>query len=442
MHLGLLPSWEPGETLYSWASKTHLLVARSARSFSNALFGSLRACRAHGVPPHLTRFVELTSGRLGSAQDILAKRTVLGGHLPFLEESRRSAVIAALVAGDGARANLYLGLRASKMPSTHPLRFCEVCAAEDRATLGYARWQVVHQLPAVWMCDAHSTTLVEFNGVASAWELPGERKVPSVSQIPAGHQEALLRLAAVSMAGHGLVGVNVGGLRRASLQRLCELGLVANPARLSAMTLHNEFCSSAAGAWIAAYEPLKHLRRDGDWVASLLRARHASHPTKWALIWAWLWADRSAAEVGVLFRRAALDAATSNGQLALWPEHAREDLSASLLRVEAAMAGATTMDEVRRKVGVKYLVLNRWLKEFPHLQEFWDALQVQRRSEVAVKRIEEAIVSLNAVYGQRLRELCPTEVRWLERYDRAALDQLLLRIQRKRSGQESLFGRA
>lgn len=437
----MLPSWEPGETLYSWASKTHLLLARSARSSSNALFGSLRACRAHDVPPRLARFVELTNGRLGSAQAILSTRTVLGGHLPFLEEARRSAAIAALVAGDGARANLHLGLRASKMPSTHPLRFCEVCAAEDRATLGYARWRLVHQLPAVWMCDAHSTTLVEFKGVAGAWELPGDRKVLATSRIPVGHEETLLRMAAVGVAGHGLGSVSVGGLRRASLQRLCELGLVGNPARLSAATLHDEFCSSPAGTWVAAYEPLRHLREDGEWVSSLLRARSASHPTKWALIWAWLWPDRSAAEVGTSFRQAALDAATSKGQLALWPEHGREDLGASLLRVEEAMTGATTMDEVRGKVGVKHFVLSRWLKEFPHLQEFWDALQVQRRREIAVKRIEEAIVSLNDVNRQRLRELCSAEIRWLERHDREMLDQLLSRILPKRSRQQALFGR-
>ncbi|MEQ1684280.1 MAG: TniQ family protein [Burkholderiaceae bacterium] len=438
--LGMLPSWELGETLYSWASKTHLILARSARSSSNALFGSLRACRAHDVPPRLARFVELTNGRLGSAQDILAKRTVLGGHLPFLEESRRSAVVAALVAGEGARANLHLGLRASKMPSTHPLRFCETCAAEDRATLGYARWQVVHQLPAVWMCESHLTTLVEFGGVARAWELPGDRKVDAASRISAGHDETLLRMAAVCTAAHGLGVVNAGGLRRASLEKLCELGLVGNPARLSAATLHDEFCSSLAGAWVAAYEPLKHLHKDGEWVASLLRARSASHPTKWALVWAWLWADLSAAEVGISFRQAALDAATSKGQLALWPEHGREDLGASLLRVEEAMTGATTMDEVRGKVGVKHFVLSRWLKEFPHLQEFWDARQVQRRREIAVKRIEEAIVSLSDVNRQRLRELCSAEIRWLERHDRETLNRLLSRIHLERSRQRRLFG--
>ena len=406
------------------------------------MFGSPRACRAYDVPPRIARFVELTDGRLGSAQDILRQRTVLGGHLPFFDEARRSAVVAALVAGDGARANLYLGLRASKMPSTHPLRYCETCAAEDGATLGYARWHVAHQLPAVWMCDSHLTTLVEFNGVASAWELPGDRKVDAASRISAGHEETLLRMAAVCTAAHGLEGVSAGGLRRASLQRLCELGLVGNPARLSAATLHDEFCSSPAGTWVAAYEPLKHLRQDGEWVTSLLRARSPSHPTKWALIWAWLWADQPAAEVGISFRQAALDAATSRGQRALWPEHGREDLGASLLRVEEAMTGATTMDEVRGKIGVKHFVLSRWLKEFPHLQTLWDTLRTQRRRERAVQRIEETILLLNHVNRQRLREMCSAEIGWLERHDRETLDQLFSRIHQERSRQKGLFGRS
>ena len=78
-----LPGWLPDETLFSLASRYHLMSGHRLPEYTNqALFGGRRAGAHHDFPCPLTAFVECTEGRLGSVAEIAQDRTVLSYYLP------------------------------------------------------------------------------------------------------------------------------------------------------------------------------------------------------------------------------------------------------------------------------------------------------------------------------------------------------------------------
>ena len=435
--LGTLPSWAEGETLYSWACKTHLLLGRSSRWSSMALFGSLRASRAHAFPTHVPHFARVVGDRLGSVADMLQDRTIFGAHLSFLDRARRAALLELVLTRNGAHPTAMLGLQASKMATAHPLRFCKSCQTHDREWLGYARWKVAHQLPGAWVCLEHMELLVEINGPTSPWEMPGDRADCVVRSADLMELLALVLAAAVSSAAFGLREIDAEGLRRASLRRLCEIEVVANPSRLSDDALEKSFSASHIGCWIAGQENLKSVMR-GGWVVQTLRRARARNPLKWAVIWSWLWQSETSECASRAFRAAAVGQQVHLGQMELW---APQDASSQtyIRRVTEAMSCSADLENVRRLLGVGHHVLTRWFREQPQLRIYWEHQLKAKRHALAVGSMQDFIERTDGVTKQRLMNECSRDVRWLQRRDPGALDALLARVPSSRAAQRTLF---
>lgn len=441
--LGWLPAFEGMETLFSWASKTHLAGAQSARTISLQLFGNLRAARMHSTVCHIGHLTRVTGGLLGSPEELLSKRTSLAGFLPFMTEARRFATLRALIDGSGAEASLRLGLRASRLPALEALRYCASCAKNDLHDFGYSRWHVVHQLPAVWICPEHQEELVELSATAFAWQLAGEHPLNRPQFVPRGNIDTLGVMAAIMVSAYRLGSVNSDGLREAALARCCTVGLVVNPRRLSAQSINDAFRATPLFRWISAYGPLRALAGDQEWMVSLLRCRTADHPVKWAIIWAFLWQHASRKTAVEAFVAAAGSQSTidSGSQLDLWPQADRVAMRLCLARVEDAMSKWNTLEEVQKCLGITYQVLSRWIAENPSLRERWSLRLRDSHRSMAVDRVKAFLLRTPEANLATLTKSCSADIRWLQRHFPVAASELLSLVPRQRQRSASLFSR-
>ena len=155
-----LPSWLPGETLYSLCSRYHHLSGnRLAADTCLQLFTAQDAGFLHDFPSHLESFVARTQGVLGSV-DVLARRhTLLGFYTPFRRERDVTEAISVMASDSVQDLKFRLGLPSSRVGADHPLKGCPACIESDRRTEGVSYWHLEHQWPSVWVCREHDQLL-------------------------------------------------------------------------------------------------------------------------------------------------------------------------------------------------------------------------------------------------------------------------------------------
>ncbi|WP_256354730.1 TnsD family transposase [Variovorax sp. dw_308] len=169
-----------GETLYGLCCRYHRVRGgRLASSTCLDLFGHARIGFSHDVPERLETFTERSMGQCGTARSIVMEHSVLGYYMRFRSVGEQSEILSQLQAGGAGATKARLGLLATGIGASHPLRFCRECVRLDLANDGIATWRLVHQLPGVWMCLAHGAPLTaalsKVNGVQRfQWLLPDE----------------------------------------------------------------------------------------------------------------------------------------------------------------------------------------------------------------------------------------------------------------------------
>jgi hypothetical protein len=439
----MLPTLDPAETLYSWSSRANLLLGCSVGSFSTRYFADVRASRAHDIPIGIARLHHLTGGLLGDQRSLVARHSALAGTLPYLEEPRRSSIVDSVLAGKRSLAALQMGLRASKLPGTFPLRFCSACVKIDQGELGVGCWRVIHQLPAVWVCMDHRVPLLEHRATSRGWQLPTDLDGAEPIDLNfCSSFEAIQATAAISTAAFQAVGVSLDSVRRAAIERLCHIGLVSNPSRLPGKQLHKAFLASAIGRAVSGFEPVQALTASELWLTDVLRGRVSSHPIKWALIWAWIWSDE-----GVLASsRSFLEAARGEGpvrlpsaQLELPLENSDQAERICVERVIQAMEHSSSHAEIARTTDSSERDVKRWFRRYPALRERWTFRVHQLRRLEKLSRIESTVEAERPASRKALIAACRADISWLRRYDAVAAEKLLTGIPADRSPQLPLW---
>lgn len=438
-----LPSLEKGETIYSWASRTYLILGGSVGWFSKTLFGNTRASRSHDVPIGLAHLNSVTNGSLGSPRDLIATNTSLGGFLPYLSPTRREAVTDAIIGGDSALGLLRVGDRASRLSRLPTLRSCRVCVELDRDVVGVGCWRVVHQLPAVWVCPYHRVPLAENQSTAGSWQLP-ERTDPirkSSLTLDASVQ-GLLAATAVSTAAFELREIDLSSIRRAAIERLCQNGLVSNPSRLPIEKMHKSFLASPIGRAVGGYEPLRTVLANEAWLGDLLRNRAAPHPLRWALAWCWIWSDADDVTTAQAFREAAHGRnATALGcaQLELPLDELNRAERMCISRLLEAVHSASSLEQIAVQVGAKVSEVSRWFKRYPEIRNRWWSGVREARLSTKRERVELSIAQDQLSSRRALISSCNSEISWLRRNEPATAERLLARVPPDRSPQRVLF---
>jgi transposase-like protein len=198
------------------------------------------------------------------------------------------------------------------------------------------------------------------------------------------------------------------------------------------------------GFGIKTYLPLRTLIENTEWIVSTLRARNASHPTKWSLLWAWLWAETSIDDAVSEFRSAATCGEadiTRDVQLSLWPSDGYKAVDACVNRVADALSRGDSMADTCSRIGCKMSDLARWLRIFPKLRRSWSDSVMQQRHATAVNRLEAEIQQTPGLDRKQLYARCKADVVWLERHDPTMAARILEQVPSERSTQRLLFSR-
>ena len=154
-----LPVLHCDETLYSWLGRTHQLNGRpNALLFSQRLFDYRYAATAHDLPVRLGQLYENTERLLPTPNTLAVTHSLLGYYQPWLTEHRHDLAMQSVLYGSVRDLKMKLGFPASRL-STHPLKACPTCIAQETEDLGYARWHTQHQFPSVWICPKHQVPL-------------------------------------------------------------------------------------------------------------------------------------------------------------------------------------------------------------------------------------------------------------------------------------------
>ena len=170
----LVLRWLPDETLFSLCSRYHRLSGevRPNRT-TQRLFGSNGGIHAD-FASHLDEFVRRTERQLGDAESILEEHTIVPFFLALAGRGRaqyirRMAMFGGRMSELKSRIGLLGGISAAP-----PLKYCEICAADDRAAFGTPYWHRTHQLPSSLVCLKHSSWLLHQvrEEQRLAWTLP------------------------------------------------------------------------------------------------------------------------------------------------------------------------------------------------------------------------------------------------------------------------------
>lgn len=176
-------SWLPNETLFSLASRQHVLSGNWRHSETcRQLFGHARNGCAHDFPSNLEALFDRTDGQLGNVEDIVYGHTILPFYFTFRKEIDKRNALACARNGGIAGLKARLGILASRFGASHPLKACPACMTADVVGHGTSYWHLDHQYPGVWICPLHDQILqagsVRVTGLGRfLWYLPAEAEL-------------------------------------------------------------------------------------------------------------------------------------------------------------------------------------------------------------------------------------------------------------------------
>lgn len=203
-----LPILTDGECLYSWCALYHRLSGNAVAMHSYAqLFGAGGRGMRHDFPTRLAIFCSRTRNMLGTPESLAMERTMLGYYAPFASLNTYRRALGAVSDGKQGDTKHLLGLMASRVGASHPLKVCPACVRRDLNELGYSRWMLEHQWPSVWVCRDHGNPLRNLTKHSQPrdlreWTLPKDHATgewSDIPKLPASSVARLMQIASVSV---------------------------------------------------------------------------------------------------------------------------------------------------------------------------------------------------------------------------------------------------
>lgn len=366
--LANVDDWIDDESLYSWCSRYHSISPNDNRSTGLALFGSASAAKCRVVPGNLDHFVEVTGGRLGDSYTILRERTTLGSFSALANPTALS-----VVASDHQRSASLLG---SKFGGLTSLRYCEVCAHQNRAEHGIEIWRIAHQLPGVAVCTLHGKGLRQVQLRRQVWSPP--QALP-YREFGGNFKEIDILLVAARAASliHICNRIETDDLRDRAIKVVCNMYAAVDHKRLSAESIEADWRQSTLSQWLVREAPTVSCCGAG-WILDLLRDRSSCrNPMKWAYLAAYFH------ELGVCDADALLfPFKPISEQLDLWDDLG--DIPSSVFEV---FAHSHSFAEVATRLRVSTTTVRRWAKTksvLAHLCKEWWRAEKARSSRTGV----------------------------------------------------------
>lgn len=176
------PDFYPDELVYSLLARYYTRTGYMCYTFAaEDLF------KRKTVKPDIEFFNRLTGEgiknitRTMSLERIIREHTMFPYYARFIDKGRREKAFDSLMSMDGKHYNL-LPVRKKRDASVRYLRYCPICAKEDRKRYSETYWHRVHQMPDVRICPTHFCKLLDtdipISSKASPSLITAEETVP------------------------------------------------------------------------------------------------------------------------------------------------------------------------------------------------------------------------------------------------------------------------
>jgi len=427
----------PNETIYSWCGFQHSAsCSKSAAGSAFEMTGSPQATRQVDLPPYLARLPFLNAPTVENIVKVLRSHTVGGYYWPYLPDSSKQVVVDEII-GEQDRHWRHLLCSPSRIrPLSHPLRWCPRCADVDESTCGRAYWHVNHQLPLSYACAEHHSVLHVAQPRPKAW-ISVRSATLERTLSPKASTEIGILAAQLGRTISGMESISISALRRASVLRLYELGVVLSAKSTQHRRITDWFQQTAVAKWCRAAPYGLGMLASGVWIAGLLWRRRTSHPIFWAVLWMALHETETDLAVPGFVSAARGLVLSVGGQVNLFPDEI-QPLSAPVHVREAFMA-SSSYAEVMELLHATRGDIVRWLEIDQTLRNDWrGALRLGRQAQCEAILIAamQARPDLNRRY---LVENHGAELRWLQEHAPALLRVLLRSLPGKGAIQSNIF---
>ena len=158
MHAEIILEALLGESLYSLVARLGRINGYSAELTCWLLFGNQAELRIAEAEVDLSRFAVATRALYGSSKDILQKHT---------NSTFRNTIATPLLHGENSNKwgwllfDAKVNLAELSNHDEHIWRWCPQCLKHDHEQIGFTYWRLKHQLPGVFVCSVHRTSLYE-----------------------------------------------------------------------------------------------------------------------------------------------------------------------------------------------------------------------------------------------------------------------------------------
>lgn len=154
--IGFFPDPYPDELLYSACARyTERVKYINKQSVKEEIFGGTVSSSIVDFPTRLQSLLEALADNNYSVEEFINKNTLLPFFEPFLPESRAQIVRREMAFSDTNNIAARLGIRVKQILSPDYLRFCPLCAENDRQVYGETYWHRIHQLTGILVCPKH-----------------------------------------------------------------------------------------------------------------------------------------------------------------------------------------------------------------------------------------------------------------------------------------------
>jgi len=466
-----LPLLVEGETLFSWCARYHRLSGNAIAGHSCAqLFGARRPSLKHDFPKNLSAFCKRTRNCLGVPEALALERTLLGYYAPFISLARYQRALEAICDQRTAEPKHLLGLMASRVGASHPLKACPECTQHDLDELGFSRWLLEHQWPSVWICRRHGIPLRSLTSSAQPrdlrdWTLPEDHSGGDWEHLPELATASIEKLTRIASVSAGIAQISAvfdeDRLRIAYRQVARDRGWVAfdGSLRMLAMTRHlmtgyGDLVTMPGFGFLAEADP------NGGGVIGLLTRRFPGmhHPAKHAALIAFLFESvehfidayrtatapeaRDDADIVVgncrehlrrlvelekwSVSRAAKATGIPLGQACRWLksvgvpyDHRPRMLSdQAKARLSRMLKTGDDYEQIAKETGLKKSLVRAFAASNRSLRDAWRARRFERLRERHRDRAMELFNTMEGVSIKALKLVKGNGLTWLERHDR------------------------
>jgi hypothetical protein len=421
--LPLFPAPEEGETVYSVCARFHRRSGYRRPEFSSSLMlGQPHGGRRSDLVIGLQHLQTASSNRIDATESTLRTRTVLGAYLPFMNASRRRAVVDTVLSSDPSTSRAAAGLPWSGVVLRHDLRCCSQCTYEDRGRHGFPYWKVDHQFPGVWMCCVHHLPLLvqSRRGVRNSnWITVDDAKL--IESLPHATPQILRQLESVAsaicwLASQSVLNVDVlSSMTRLRLRCQQAISCELKCTRAELVRIHEERVRELA-------DTVDQFRafHNWTWLRHTLFDRRYAHPLRWGLALAISGSTQSSDLSKDYFE--ALEREPQQPLFSEFPEPLRALAPKALYE---ALTGPVSIMQAARISGLREGEIERWLRKDASLASAWKTSGYSVKKRAAIMMLEGELLAHESATRTTILRNAPWAFRWLEKNERPLLDSLV-----------------